>query len=176
MTYGDTMSEPLNAAVASETGPDVLFDAVLTPHRSLPPRGFAIFMLILAAASFSVSLGFVLMGAWPVTPFFGCDVLLVYIAFRVSYRRARQREELRLTEESLTVDRVSVRGERKHWQFQPFWLRVILEEPDEHSNRLMLTSHGRWLEVGSFLGPDERRGVARSLKDALARWRERLRG
>jgi uncharacterized membrane protein len=169
------MSEPLNVA-ASESAPAVLFDAVLTPHRSLPPRGFAVFMMILAATSFSVSLGFVLMGAWPVTPFFGLDVLLVYIAFRISYRQARQREELRLTEESLTVDRVSVRGERKRWQFQPFWLRVILEEPDEHTNRLVLTSHGRSLVVGSFLGPDERRGVAQALKDALARWRQRLRG
>jgi uncharacterized membrane protein len=39
-------------------------------------------MLLLGAVSFGVGLGFVLRGAWPVTPFFGLDVLLVYIAFR----------------------------------------------------------------------------------------------
>ncbi len=111
---------------------------------------------------------------WPVTPFFGLDVLLVYWAFRINYRHARLREELRLTEDSLTVARVGLRGERRRWQFQPFWLRVTLEEQDEDTNRLVLASHGRSLVVGSFLGPAERRGVAAGLKDALARWRARL--
>src|SRR6266852_797539 len=108
------------------------------------------------------------------TPFFGLDVLLVYWAFRINYRHARLREELRLTEDSLTVERVGLRGERRRWQFQPFWLRVTLEEQDEDTNRLVLASHGRSLVVGSFLGPAERRGVAAGLKDALARWRARL--
>ena len=158
----------------AEPAPTVFYDAVLSPHRSLPPRGFAVLMLGLAAVSFCVSLAFVLRGAWPVTPFFGLDVLLVYWAFRINYRHARLREELRLTEDSLTVERVSVRGERRRWQFQPFWLRVILEEKDEHTPRLVLASHGRALVVGSFLGPAERRGVARALNDALSRWRARL--
>jgi uncharacterized membrane protein len=154
--------------------PTVFYDAVLSPHRSLPPRGFAVLMLGLAAVSFCVSLAFVLHGAWPVTPFFGLDVLLVWWAFRINYRHAKLREELRLTEESLTVERVSVYGERRRWQFQPFWLRVTLEEKDEHTSRLVLASHGRSLVVGSFLGPAERRGVASALKDALSRWRARL--
>lgn len=150
------------------------YRAVLKPHRSLPPQGFAFLMLGIAGVSFCISLAFVLHGAWPVTPFFGLDVALVYLAFRLNYRQARQREELLLTDDSLTVDRVSIYGERRHWQFQPFWLRVRFEEKDEHTNRLVLTSHGRSLVVGSFLGPDERRGVAFGLSDALARWRRRL--
>jgi uncharacterized membrane protein len=163
------MVEPGSAAA-----PTILYDAVLSPHRSLPPRGFVVLMLVLAGISGGVCLAFVLNGAWPVTPFFGLDVLLVYLAFRISYRQARLREELRLTEESLTVDRVSARGERKRWQFQPFWMRVVLEETDEHTNRLVLRSHGRSLVVGSFLGPGERRGVAGGLSDGLRRWRARV--
>jgi uncharacterized membrane protein len=153
--------------------PRVLYDAVLSPHRSLPPRGFAALMLVVASVSFAVGIGFVVHGAWPVTPFFGLDALLVYVAFRMSYRQGRLREELRLTEESLTVERVDPRGARRHWRFPPFWLRVILEEKDEHDSRRILTSHGRSLIVGSFLGPAERRDVAGGLKDALARWRVR---
>ena len=158
----------------AETPPGFEYTAVLKPHRSLPPKGFAVLMLGLAAVSFAVSLGFVLRGAWPVTPFFGLDVGLVYLAFRLSYRQARQREELRLDDESLTVDRINIYGERRRWLFQPFWLRVRFEEKDEHTNRLVLTSHGRSLVVGSFLGPAERRDVARGLTNALARWKARL--
>ncbi len=127
----------------AETAPELLYDAVLKPHRSLPRHGFAVLMLVLAAASSGVSLFCVLQGAWPVTPFFGLDVVLVWLAFRLSYRQARQREELQLTENSLTVERVGIYGERKRWQFQPFWLRVRFEEEDEHTHRLVLTSHGR---------------------------------
>ena len=164
------MVTPMSDRASSEN--EVFYDAVLQANRSLPPRGFAVLMLVLAALSFAIALFCVLHGAWPVTPFFGLDVGLVYVAFRVSYRRARLREELRLTEERLTVERVSPRGERRRWQFQPFWLRVRLEEEDEHSNRLLLTSHGRSLAIGGFLGPAERRRVASGLRDALTRWRE----
>jgi uncharacterized membrane protein len=159
---------------ADEAAPAVFYDAVLKPHRSLPPKGFAVLMLVIAGASFVISLIFVLNGAWPVTPFFGLDVALVYLAFRLSYRQARQTEALKLTEDSLTVDRVSIYGERRRWRFQPFWLRVRFEEKDEHTNRLVLTSHGNSLAVGTFLGPAERRSVAGALKDALLRWRQSL--
>lgn len=161
-------------APASDAAPAVFFDAVLAPHRSLPPNGFTIVMLLLAGVSFCVSVAFVLLGAWPVTPFFGLDIALVYVAFRVNYRRARLREELRLTEEMFTVERVSANGERNRWQFQPYWLRVIHEEADEHTGRLLLSSHGRSLVVGNFLGPEQRRDVAFRLTDALRRWRNRV--
>src|SRR5436309_1810684 len=111
----------------------VFFDAVLYPHRSLPPQGFIVLMLVLSVVSFA------LLGAWPILGFFGLDVLLVYLAFRASYRSARMHEWVRLTEDTLTVERVGQRGERRRWQFQPSWLRVVLEEQEE-TNRLVLTS------------------------------------
>jgi uncharacterized membrane protein len=158
----------------AEAAPARHYDAVLRPHRSLPRKGFVVLMLVLAAVSFVVSLFFVLHGAWPVLPFFGLDVVLVYLAFRASYRQARQREELSLTDNALTIERIDVYGRRRRWQFQPFWLRIRFEEKDEHTNRLVLASHGRSLIVGSFLGPAERRRVAGGLKEALTRWRARL--
>jgi uncharacterized membrane protein len=158
----------------AETEAEELYHAELRPHRSLPTRGFAVVMAILGGASFLIGVAFVARGAWPVTPFFGLDVGLVYLAFRLSYRSARQREHLRLTEEALTLERVDVYGARQRWRFQPFWLRVVLEERDEDSNRLSLASHGKSVAVGTFLGPTERRRVASSLKDALARWRQKF--
>ena len=151
----------------------MFFDAVLYPHRSLPPQGFVVLMLLLSGVSFAAGVSFVLMGAWPIVGYFGLDVLLVYLAFRASYRSARMHEWVRLTEDTLTVERVGRRGERRRWQFQPFWLRVVLEERDE-TNRLVLTSHGRELVVGGFLAPAERRNLAAALKEALVRWRRHI--
>jgi uncharacterized membrane protein len=152
----------------------VFFERVLLPYRSLPPRGFNILMLVLAAISIAVGTLFVSLGAWPVCGFFGLDVGLIYVAFRLSYRSARQRETLRLGDEELTVERVGIRGDRRLWRFQPFWVRVVFEEHPDESNRLSLASHGQTLPIGTFLPPPVRREVATNLRDALLRWRTAL--
>ena len=54
-----------------------IFAAVLTPHRSLSPTGFLIFMLVLGGLSFISGRVFLMAGAWPIFGFFGLDVLLV---------------------------------------------------------------------------------------------------
>ena len=152
----------------------VFFERVLLPYRSLPPRGFNILMLVLAAISIAIGTLFVSLGAWPVCGFFGLDVGLIYVAFRLSYRSARQRETLRLGDEELTVERVGIRGDRRLWRFQPFWVRVVFEEHPDEPNRLSLASHGQTLPIGTFLPPPVRREVATNLRDALLRWRTAL--
>lgn len=150
------------------------FERVLLPHRSLPPRGFHLMMLILGLISLAVGIGFVSIGAWPVTGFFGLDVALVYIAFRLNYRSARQSETIRLAGDVFTVEQVSVRGERRMWRFQPFWLRVILDERGDEWNRLFVASHGRSLVIGDIATPADRRELAASIREALKRWRDAL--
>ena len=165
------MAEAMSATEATP----VFFDARLQPYRSLPPHGFGVVMAVLAGASFMLSLGCVLLGAWPVTGFFGLDVALVYFAFRASYRSARKIEHVRLTAADLTVDRIGVRGDRRAWRFEPVWARLDFEEIDDE-NRLAVISHGKRLALGAFLSPVERKRLYRELSDAFARWRQALTG
>jgi len=153
---------------------DIHFERVLLPHRSLPPRGFQVMMLLLGILSLAVGVTFLALGCWPVVGFLGLDVAALYLAFRLSYRSARQREVLRLAGDDFTVERVDIYGERRLWRFQPFWLRIVLEEHADRSNRLLLASHGRSLVVGDFLGAPVRRELADSLRTALAGWRAAL--
>jgi uncharacterized membrane protein len=164
---------PASEAPDTRLGP-VFFERVLLPHRSLPPHGFHALMAVLFAVSIAVSIGFWTIGAWPVCGFFGLDVALIYLAFRLSYRSARRRETLRLDEDVFTVERVSIRGERREWRFQPYWLRVVLENRESRPNRLSVVSHGRSLVIGDFLPPPSRPELAANLRDALARWRRAL--
>jgi uncharacterized membrane protein len=152
----------------------LFFERILLPHRSLPPRGFHLLMVILGLISLGVGVGFVSIGAWPVTGFFGLDVALVYIAFRINYRQGRLREILRLATDTFTVERVSVYGSRRVWQFQPFWMRVVLDERDADRNRLFVASHGRFLAIGDFLSATARRELATTIREALTRWRAAL--
>lgn len=149
----------------------VYFEAVLHPHRSLGPRGFTILMAALGALSFVAGILFVTAGAWPVFGFFGLDVLLVYVAFRASYRSGRLSETVRLTDSALEVREIDPRGRERSWRFQSYWLQVDMADPPEHDSQLTLRSHGRGLIIGSFLSPEERVDLAKALRDALARQR-----
>src|ERR1700750_553818 len=149
----------------SDTPSDkVIFATTVAPYRSLPPRRLTWIMLGLAAFGFFSGIGFVLAGAWPVTGFFGLDIALLYLAFRLSYRSARQRESLRLTSQALDVERVGGHGERERWQLEPTWLRVTIDENGQGRGRLVLSSHGKTVRLGAFLGAEDRRRLADELK------------
>ncbi|HEY1505251.1 MAG TPA: DUF2244 domain-containing protein [Stellaceae bacterium] len=162
--------------MAETPSDEVIFAATVAPYRSLPPRSLVWIMLGLAAFGFCSGIGFVLAGAWPVTGFFGLDIALLYLAFRLSYRSARQRESLRLTQRALDIERIDVHGERQRWQFEPSWLRVTIDENALGRGRLLLSSHGTAVGLGAFLDAEGRRRLAEDLKAALRRWRDSLRG
>jgi uncharacterized membrane protein len=146
-----------------------LFDARLNPHRSLGPVAFRNLMLAAFAFSALVSLPFYLMGAWPVVGFMGLDVLGLYVAFRANFRSARAYEELRLTPLELLFARVSMRGARREWRFNPSWVRFVRIEHEEFgTQRLSLISRGSSVEVGAFLGPDQKAELAAKFARALA--------
>ncbi len=161
-------------ASSASADPSPLLDLELRPHRSLPPAGFALLMLAVGGVGFVTGVLFLAIGAWPVFGFLGLDVLGVYVAFRISYARARSTaDRVRLAGDALTLDRIRPRRPPLRWTFQPYWLRVIFDEgPARGRPRLVLTSHGRRVEVGAFLGPDERARAAGLLRDALRRYRE----
>ena len=145
-----------------------IFSAVLTPHRSLSRKGFLALMLVVGGASLALGTTFLLAGAWPVFGFCGLDVLLLYWAFRVSYRRARAYEQVTVTSSELTVRQISHRGRISEWTLNPLWVRLDREEHAEFGiESLYLVSRGARLSIGSFLGPDEKASLAQALSAAL---------
>lgn len=144
------------------------FSAVLTPYRSLSPRGFLILMALVSLISFVAGMAFLLAGAWPVFGFFGLDVLLIYAAFKANYFAARAYETVSISEGKLTVTKVHPSGRSKSWTFNPYWARVEVASQPGKASRLLLTSHGRALAVGNFLTESERLDFAAALKNALA--------
>ena len=113
MSSQDRAAPSVPVVEVGDTSASASFDARLTPHRSLGPQGFLIFMLAIGTVSFGTGMLFLLSGAWPVLCFCGLDVLLVYIAFKLNYRAARLHETVRLTPEALVVRRVQPSPKRQ---------------------------------------------------------------
>lgn len=145
-----------------------IFEAVITPHRSLGQTGFIVLMIAMGAVSFIAGVVFLAIGAWPVFGFFGLDVLLLYWAFRINYRRAAAYEVVTVTPIELKVRKVTHRGLVREWVLNPLWVTLDKISHEEYGiERLFLISRGKRLPIAGFLGPDEKASFAKALSNAL---------
>lgn len=147
------------------------FDALLYPNRSLPNFGYRAVMAIVITSNLFFGIYFFAIGAWPVIGFCGLDVFLVWLAFRLSYRQGRLCERVTVAPGDLRVSRVLPSGHESRWRIEPFWARVVIDNPDEHEACVRIVSKGRSLVLGSFLSPEERMSFARALHAAIMRVR-----
>jgi uncharacterized membrane protein len=146
-----------------------VFSAVIRPHRSLEPGGFRILMMLCGLATAAASIPFLVLGFWPVAGVFGLDLLGLYVAFQLSFRSARSFEEVVLTPIELLFRRVSHRGERREWRFNPLWTKIDRQDDEEFGlQRLSLVSRGEQVVIARELSPSERESFAEALGCALA--------
>ena len=151
----------------SEAHDPVFLEAVLRPNPPMRPTALLVILAIVALMNIGFGALFVLRGAWPVTPFMGLDVALLAWAFHASRVAARAYEHVLLTASRLLVAHQPARGPVRETLLNPYWVNVQLEQPEDMPRKLTLRSHGKSVQVGSFLGPRERRSFADALKVAL---------
>jgi uncharacterized membrane protein len=152
-----------------DPAPDILFSAELRPYRSLSPRGFGLLLMFVATTCFVGGLLFWSKGYWPITIFFILDILAVQFAFRLNFRAARAAEIVEMTSDKLTVRRIAPNGRAEAFEVNPYWARFEIERhPEWGVTRMALTSHGKRLALGSFLGPEDRDSFAKAFSSALA--------
>lgn len=143
-------------------------DIILSPSRSLSPKGFAWLMGAMGIVSLCVGGFFLSIGAWPVFGFFGLDVLLLYLAFRVNFRDGEIREHVTLDSKDLAVTRSGPKENSRNHHFQPAWVKVEVQERPGRTAQLQLRAHGKSLIIGDFLPPNEIIQVADMIDKALA--------
>jgi uncharacterized membrane protein len=151
-----------------------IFRALLVPYRSLGRRGFAVMMALLGIVSLVSGVAFLAKGAWPVFGFFGLDVVLVWLAFRASYRSGRAREEVEVSRTDVAIRKISPEGRVREARYNPFYARLFVARHEEIGiTRMAVTGQGQATEVGAFLNPDDRESFAGALGRALAAARGR---
>lgn len=153
------------------------FNLILRPNMSLSRRGFFWLMFLFGGASLGLGAYFWSLGAWPIFGFFGLDVLLLYVCFRLNYRYGRRYETLSMRDNKLVFAQVTALGIAREWVFDPFWVRIKLErfgQEGDDIGALILSSHGQYVSVGAFLSPHERESLSASLQLTMAAMRDAL--
>ena len=132
-------------------------------HLSIAQR------IIIFIAVLCVSLGIVFwaIGAGPVLPFMGVEVLLLYMAYRFGVRHGRKTETLSLSKNELIVRKMGFGKKPEAIRLQPYWSHLYLEENSGQYMRLLLRSKGYFVEAGYLLAPEEHQLLAETLRSEL---------
>ena len=144
----------------------------LAPHCSLSTRGALYFYASACATSFGVAGLMALRGWWPVLPFAGLEMLLLGAVLWHSQHRRHCIEVITVTDERIEIDSPVTR--KQSVVFPRHWAQVKLRRAASplHPSRLLIMSHGRSFEVGSFLTEDDRRDLAGRLRRAVGQVNE----
>lgn len=163
-----TLEHPKTVSFPRDREPPA-FSALLSPHRSLSKSGFIVLMVFVTISCLTSGLLFLLAGAWPVMIILALDVLIIWVAFKLNYRSARQYEEIAIWRDELVVRKTSPSGKTREFLFNPFWVKFLVDRHEEFGiNAMKLSEKGRELELGSFLNPSDASSFASAFTTALA--------
>lgn len=136
------------------------------PNRSLGAAGRRWFLGSIAFATLAVAGFAAALGAWPVMPFAGLEVALVFLAFRAVARHDADFERLEVCEHEVRVE------SRNAWQTTRFvanrpWARLVVRDRGRCCT-LAIAYAGRVVPLGRLLSDDGRRKLAQDLRGRIA--------
>lgn len=141
---------------------------IIKPNNSLPKRE-----LILLGCSFALLMSLMavrllLLGFWLVVPFLLLDVLVVAAAFYLIRRKGRVHESIFIDGVALEIHHHEARHS-KSWSFDIHWVKILLQKHEHpwQASRLLVGSHGKWIEFADFLTDEERASLSRALKQSI---------
>ena len=137
------------------------------PYRSLSKKNFRNLMIIVSIIFFSIGVFFWSLGAWPVFGFLGLDVLLLYLAFKINYKKGEIFENLKLFKSNLIITRVFPSGKAQKWNLEPYWTKADLLNTSPNEYKLVLKSKEKVVLLGAFLNLNDKKKLMKRINDAL---------
>ncbi len=129
---------------------------VAKPNQSASWRSNLYVLLALAVPSLGAAIGFTFLGAWPILPFAGLELLalgsaLYYVNWKLQYRHV-----ITVSEDSIRIDKGHYHP-RQSWQFsrQRTGLTVVPEKHPWDSPELAVHDRQQSVSVGEFLNREE---------------------
>ena len=135
-------------------------------NNSLSSSGRRLVFAFILTVSFGIAAAFsMVLGAWPILPFAGVEMAVLYVAFRYIDRHAGDYERITIRGDSVAVE-VRDGTDIASFELSRYWAQVVCEH---EGARLALRSHGREIEVGRHLCDEQRLEMARGLARELRR-------
>lgn len=141
---------------------------VIQPNRSLGDRGRRFLCIAIGLVMALVTLRFMLLGGWMVLPFMLADLVALLLAFSIVRSHCEIVERVVIEDDQLTIHHEEAKRPR-HWSFPLHWVTIDLRQGKypSHGSRLLIGSHGKWVELAGFLTNSERESLSRAIREAI---------
>ncbi|MEF8724066.1 DUF2244 domain-containing protein [Candidatus Accumulibacter phosphatis] len=114
----------------------------------------------------AIAITFSYFGAWPILPFTGLELALLWWALRQIDATTEDFERITLEAELLTIETRRGTLLQRH-AFHPYWAQLQFDQPPGQQQRLLIRSHGKEVEVGRWLSEEQKRALGNELKKNL---------
>lgn len=144
---------------------------IIRPNRSLSLRGMIWLFIAYLGLLLIIALGFLGVGAWMVLPFAGLEAVVIGAVFYFFvYRHTNDHEVVIVDGDRLSVIKQEGQSQSRH-EFQRHWTQVNLESSGHrwYPPRLLLGSHGRFVELGAGIKEEDKLTLAKELITILGR-------
>ena len=141
---------------------------VLKPNNSATWRFNMMIVASLTVIALLISTFFMLQGAWLIAPFSGLEVLALLVCLYLCARSNIQTEVIKFSPDKVTVEQGRTFAERS-WEYHRSWAKIFVRKPQHkgHPDQVVIRSHGKELELGSFLNTDDKEKLVQKLRKII---------
>lgn len=141
---------------------------VAKPNHSSSWRNNKLALLAVSVPSLGAAIGFTALGAWPVLPFAGAELLslaaaLYYVNWKLEYRHV-----ITLSSDSVLIDKGHYAPKRRwHFSRDQAALAITPEKHPWEAPRLAVHGSEETVSVGDFLNRDDSLSLVAMLREEL---------
>ncbi len=141
---------------------------VLKPNNSATWRFNIMLVVSLAFIALLISTFFLLQGLWLIAPFSGLEVLALLGCLYLCARSNIQTEVIKFSPDKVIIEQGRTFAE-KSWEYHRPWAKIFVRKPRHrgHPDQVVIRSHGKELELGSFLNKDDKQALVTKLRKII---------
>lgn len=149
--------------VVSEMDAYNSFKVIFKPNSALSAISKKRVIILLTVIPCVIGIAFLFLGAWPILPFVGLEIVALAYAFYYVNKHEADYESISIEGDSLLIEHCVGQTVSQH-EISPYWVKVVQHELVNGELHLYLQSHGKEIEVGRYLTRKQRELLAKQLK------------
>ncbi len=138
----------------------------LSPNSSLVGIYRTIFLLSITLVCGGIGIIFYFYGAALILPFAGLELMILFIAFYLSFKWSSNKEKIYISQDIVKVERGRNKAEYSWKEFRTFTYFKIKKERDK-TIRLSFRSKGNDIYIGDFLNEDDKKILKDEIKSII---------
>ncbi len=147
--------------INTNTGNGVI---ILKPNNSATWSFNMKVLMSLGILAFFISMGFLMQGLWMILPFSGLELLALFSCLYFCVRENIRAEVITFTNDKVIIEQ-GRRFAEKSWEYHRLWAKIFVgRDSNTHQPRtIVIRSHGRETELGSFLNGEDKDALVKKL-------------